>query len=91
MFSSGETKEEHGIAGASLAEEVLNLITGQKHFLCEQSMRRLELFNLEKRCGDLTTPSSIWRGPTGKLDRDFFIRNYSDRARTKGVKLKEEK
>ena len=49
------------------------------------------LFSLEKRRlqGDLIAAFQYLKGPTGRMEQDFFTRVCSDRARGNGCKLKE--
>jgi len=50
------------------------MIRGLKHFSCEDRLRALGLFSLERRrCwGDLRAAFQYLKGPTRKLERDFL-------------------
>ncbi|GAB0197219.1 hypothetical protein GRJ2_002187200 [Grus japonensis] len=72
-------------------EEATKLIRGMEHLSCEDRLRELGLFSLEKRrlrgrsnCG-LPVPEGACR----KAGEGLFIRECSDRTRGNGFKLKE--
>jgi len=62
-----------------------------EHFSCEDRLRELELFSLEKRRlrGDLTAIFQYLKGAYKKDGEGLFTKACRDRARGNGCRLKE--
>ncbi|GAB0183823.1 mitochondrial enolase superfamily member 1 [Grus japonensis] len=67
------------------------LIGGMEHLSCEDRLRELGLFSLERRrlWGDLIVAYRFLKGAYGKDGEGLFMRECSDRTRGNGFKLKE--
>lgn len=64
------------------------MITGLENLTCEERLRELKLFSLEKTLG--RPHSSLGVLQRGLLERNS-IRKYSDRVRDNGFKLQEDR
>ena len=67
------------------------MIRGLEYLSCEDRLRQLGLFSLEKRrlWGDLIAAFQYLKGAVRKDGEGLFIRACSDRTRGNGCKLKE--
>ena len=67
------------------------MIRGLEHLSCEDRLRQLGLFSLEKRRlrGDITAAFQYLKGADKKAGEGFVTRACSDRTRGDGFKLKE--
>jgi len=71
-------------------EEAIAMAGGLESLCCEERLRQLGLFSLEKRRlrGDLKAAFQCLKGAARNLERDFFTKACSDRTRANGFKLK---
>ncbi|GAB0205188.1 hypothetical protein GRJ2_002984400 [Grus japonensis] len=74
-----------------LQRRATKLIRGLEHLCCEDRLRELRLFSLEKRnpWGDLIAAFQNLKGAYKKAGEGLFTRACSDRTRGDGFKLKE--
>jgi len=70
---------------------VTKMIRGLEHLCCEERLRELGLFSLEKRKfrRDLTAAFQYLKGAYKKAGEGLFTRTCSDRTMGNGFKLKE--
>ena len=75
-----------------LQRRATKMIRGLEHLSCEDSLRELGLFSLEKRgfWGDLIAAFQYLKGAYRKAGEGPFLRGCSDRTRGNGFKLKED-
>jgi len=66
------------------------MIRGLEHPCCEERLRELGLFSLEKRrlWGNLTAAFQYLKGPYNNAGEGLLIRSCKDRRRDNGFKLK---
>jgi len=67
------------------------MIRGLEHLSCEDRLRELGLFSLEKRRpqGDLTAACQYLKGAYRKAGENIFRKACCDRTRSNGFKLRE--
>ncbi|PKU38216.1 hypothetical protein llap_11479 [Limosa lapponica baueri] len=74
-------------------QRATKMISGLKHLSCEDKLRELGFFSLEKRRlqGDLITAFQYLKGAYKRDEEGPFIREWSDRTSGNGFKLKEQR
>ncbi|PKU36879.1 hypothetical protein llap_12819 [Limosa lapponica baueri] len=67
------------------------MIRGLEHLCCEDRLRDLGLFGLEKRrlCGDLITAFQYLKGAYRRDGEGLFMKEWGNRMSSNGFKLKE--
>ena len=66
------------------------MVRGLEHLSCEDRLRELGLFRLEKRrlWGDLTVAFQYLKGACREAGKGFLVRGCSDRTSSYGFQLK---
>jgi len=73
------------------AQRAMKILRGLKHLYCEERLRELGLFSVEKRLwGDLTAAFQFLEGAYEQEGEGLLTRCGSDRTRGNGFKLTEE-
>jgi len=83
-------QDRHGPTGAG-PEEATAMIQGLENLCCEERLRELGLFSLEKRRlqGHLIAAFQYLKGTYKKAGEGHFTRPCRDKTRSNGFKLKE--